>query len=62
LNSCNESKSLDSVVDMLMEEGGVDGKPAASDTNGNGKWDFGDAIGERPMPFVHHHLHSALFD
>lgn len=61
LNGCNESKALDSVADMLMEEGGVDGKPAASDTDGNGGED-GDHCCDRPMPFVHHHLHSVLFD
>ena len=63
LNGCNESKALDSVIEMLMEEGGVDGKPAAGDTNGNGRRDGFEGIIDRPMPFVHHHgLHHALFD
>ncbi|MEZ5932778.1 MAG: hypothetical protein R3F54_12615 [Alphaproteobacteria bacterium] len=42
LSDCAESKALDSVIDMLTEEGGVDGKPAANDVNGDGrytKWD-----------------------
>ena len=64
LSDCNEGKSLDSVIDMLMEEGGVDGKPASGDTNGNGRRDGLEGIGDRPIfaPMPHHHLHGALFD
>ena len=60
LDHCNESKALDSVIDMLMEDGGVDGQPAAGDSNGNGRRDKGDVF-DRRMPYVHHHLHDALF-
>ena len=56
---CDDGKSLDSVIDMLMEEGGVDGNPAAGDANG--RRDVDDAVGDRPMPFAHHHLHDTLF-
>jgi len=61
-SDCSESKSLDQVIEMLMEEGGVDGKPASSDTNGNGRHDRGEGGHGRPMPMVHHHLHHALFN
>lgn len=61
LSGCNESKALDSVIDMLMGEGGVDGKPAAGDRNGNGRRDLGDGISDQPIPFHHHGLHDALF-
>lgn len=36
LNDCNASKAMDSVIDMLTKEGGVDGKPADNDHNGDG--------------------------
>ncbi|MGI9420104.1 MAG: hypothetical protein ACR2RA_19950 [Geminicoccaceae bacterium] len=61
LDCCNKSKALDSVIDMLMDEGGVDGKPAGNDGNGNGMRDIGDLVGDRPMPFHHHSLHDVLF-
>lgn len=38
LSDCAEGKALDSVIDMLMEEGGVDGEPAANDLNGDGRF------------------------
>ncbi|MEM8948512.1 MAG: hypothetical protein AAGA21_02930 [Pseudomonadota bacterium] len=62
LSDCAESKALDSVIDMLMEEGGVDGKPASSDTNGNGRQDGCEGLHDGPPHFIHHHLHSALYN
>ena len=65
LSDCNESKALDSVIDMLTEEGGVDGMPASNDVDGNGREEpryqpvkgiLGHAVA------AHQHLHSALFD
>lgn len=55
LSECGESKAMDSVIDMLMEEGGVDGKPAANDTNGDGYFNKRDAFAvwqDRPMAFL----------
>lgn len=48
----NEAKMLDSVIDMLMTDGGVDGKPAASDTNGNGWNDRWDDMRDRPVSWA----------
>jgi hypothetical protein len=56
LNDCGESKALDSVIDMLMQDGGVDGKPAEGDLNGNGRRDkWEDRIAH--MPAIAHHIH-----
>ncbi|MGI9437696.1 MAG: hypothetical protein ACR2Q4_23175, partial [Geminicoccaceae bacterium] len=58
----------DGVIDMLMEEGGVDGKAASRDTNGNGRADPGEYGCWRPgygnpMPMFHnYHLHHGRND
>ena len=50
LDAENEAQMLDSVIDMLMKEGGVDGKPASGDTDGNGWDDRWDDLRNRPLP------------
>ena len=62
MSDCNECKALDSVIDLLMEEGGVDGKPASNDTNGNGWSARGEGSYDHPIAFGHQSLHGALFD
>ncbi len=54
LSECGESKAMDSVIDMLMEEGGVDGKAASNDMNGDGYFNKRDAFlawQDRPIAF-----------
>ena len=55
LNDCNASKAMDSVIDMLMEEGGVDGKPAGNDHDGDGWRDYGESRGGGLWHVLDHH-------
>lgn len=58
LSDCAKSDAMDSVIDMLQNEGGVDGKPAGNDSNGDG-WHNGadhDCGDVRPLPWFGHHV------
>jgi hypothetical protein len=63
LSECGKSKAMDSVIDMLMEEGGVDGKPADDGCHehksgwANGWRDHPnhDFWGGRPLPIFRSH-------
>lgn len=59
LNGCNAGKAMDSVIDMLMEEGGVDGKPAGNDRDGDGWGDRHE--GSKPSGGLWHlHDHNTM--
>lgn len=57
LNGCNAGKAMDSVIDMLMGEGGVDGKPAGNDHDGDGRGDRGP---RRGGGLYHLHDHQTM--
>lgn len=61
LSECGKGKAMDGVIDMLTEEGGVDGEPAADgcgDEGDGGSCDGGDDwMNTLPHPAHDFHLH-----
>jgi hypothetical protein len=58
LSDCAKGKAMDQIIDMLGEEGGVDGKPAGDDCSGKHGWAGGDRHdfwSVRPLPHIHTH-------
>jgi hypothetical protein len=56
LSNCARSKAIDSVIDMLEEDGGVDSKPAddGCDDHDSG-WSHHHHFYARPLPIYHPH-------